>query len=607
MSLMKRAEVATNDTWDLSKLYHSTKDWENDFQRLENQLNDLNEVKGRLAESPATLYKAVDKSFSLSQRIEKIYCYAHLLADQDTSNATNQGLMQKALNLYSRISLAGSFIRPELLKISDSTLSKYLSDPLLKPYARAIKEIVRYKEHTLDEEKENILALATEVLSSPGTIFSQLNNADLKFGTITDNGEEKTLTHGSYQVFLRSPDRSLRKNVYAQYMSTYDAHKNTIAATYTASIKRDIFSARARGYGSALKMSLFPDQVPESVYDNLISTVTRMLPALHNYYHLRNKLLNLESSESYDLSTPLVKNISLKFPYEEACSLIVDSLTLLGEEYTSVLRRGLLEERWVDRYENEGKRSGAYQSSCYNNPPFILMNYKEDTIDTVYTLAHEAGHAMHTYFSSKHQTYQDHDYPIFSAEVASTFNEQLLSHYLLNNKLEDPQTKAYIINHQIDEILGTLFRQTLFAEFEKSVHEIAECNESLTVDVYRSIFGTLLDKYNGPAVKKTPLSDLNGLRIPHFYSAFYVYKYATGLSAAISLSEKVISEKTCEGTSARDKYLTFLKSGGSKPPIDTLKDAGVDLNSPRPIEAAIEKFESLTRELEKNLSALNCA
>lgn len=601
MSLKKREEVCLDDTWDLSRLYANKDEWLKDYTTLEQKYAEILKFKSKLGESAETLLAAIDLYYQNYQIIEKLYCYSHLLADQDTANGENQGLNQKAMNLYGRMAAAVSFIRPELLAIPAKILESFLADSKLKPYARAISEITRYQPYTLDQKGENILALSTEALSSSGVIFSQLNNADLKFGTLLDNGIEKPLTHSSLSVFLRSHNRNLRQSAYSQYMAEYDAHRNTVAATYSASIKKDIFLARARGYESTQQMYLFPDQVPLSVYDNLIKVVTENISTLHRYYELRRKLLKLDKLESYDHSVPLVGDLTMRYSYEEGCNVIIESLAPLGDEYTTVLSEGLLNKRWVDRYENQGKRSGAYQSSCYNYPPYILMNYQEDNIDSVYTLAHEAGHAMHTYFSSKHQSYQDHEYPIFTAEVASTFNEQLLSHHLLSNKITDPLQRAYIINHQIDEIMGTFFRQTLFAEFEKTVHELAYNNQPLTVDVFRKVFGDLLVKYNGPACNLTDLADLNGLRIPHFYSPFYVYKYATGISAAISLSENILSatkQTANEHQNNTARYLNFIQSGCLKPPIELLKDAGVDLNTPNPIRNTITKFKALTEQLE---------
>ncbi len=598
MSLKNRNEVASSDTWNLEVVYLSEKEWHQDFESTSALAKEFTTLKGSLSASPESFKKCIDAYLKLNRAIEKIYNYAHLKADQDTANAHNQGLQQRALGLYAEISTATSFFSPELLAIPDDILNQFLLTPELKPYKRTIEETVRYKKHTLSDSEEHLLALGTEVFMGPQSIFSQLNNADFNFGTVKEDGQDKPLTHSSYALFLRSPDRAIREEAFKKHYKVYSEHKNALASILATSIRGDVFMARARKYKSALEMSLYPDRVESAVYDNLINTVAANSKVLAQYYKLKAKAAKLNKLEAYDMYVSPVPDVKFHHTYEQAAELILEALTPLGQEYCDVLRDGFFEARWVDRYENKGKRSGAYSSGCYDTPPYMLMNYKEDSIDDVFTLAHEAGHSMHSYFSRKHQPYQDHGYPIITAEVASTFNEQLLFHHLLG-KITDKAQRLYLINQHLDTINGTLFRQTMYAEFEKSAHAKIEQGEPLTVDSFTSLWASLLEKFYGEGVNCTTGAELGCFRIPHFYNAFYVYKYATGISSAISLADAVLA-----GTpGATDKYLGFLRSGGSKPPIDTLKLAGVDLTSPTPIKRAIDEFGALLAELEQGLAA----
>lgn len=598
MGILTRAEVAEENTWDLSPLYESWDTWNSDFTLLERQLKDIAAFRGTLSESATKVQEAIICYLECSRRLEKLYVFAHLNADADLGNAENQGFLQRVSNLHARIAAEASFFTPELLSLSEDTLAAYLKDPVLAEYARRLEEIIRFKPHTLSEKEEGLLAKGIEVFGSAQKIFSQLNNADLEFGSISVEGVEQALTHSTFITFLKSSDRKIRKEAFEQYYSVFDKHRNSIAAALTSSIKKDVYFSSIRGFDSALDRSLFSDNVERSVYEGLISHVSENLSVLHRYYELRNKLLKLDTSFLYDTYTSLVADVEIKHSYEEACASIIESLEPLGSEYTSVLEAGFGPKRWVDRYENKGKRSGAYQSGCYDGPPYMLMNFKESELGDVFTLTHEAGHAMHTYSSIQNQSYQDHGYTIFVAEVASTFNEQLLMHHLRKKHAKDPRILAYLINQQIDDIKATFFRQTMFAEFELLTHSKAENNEPLTVESYRSLYRELLEKYFGPAVCFGELDDLEGFRIPHFYSAFYVYKYATGLASAISLSRQVLNEE--EG--ARERYLRFLGSGCTKYPLELLEDAGVNLRTKEPIEATVSLFSSLVDELEAVLS-----
>lgn len=596
MSIKSRNEVPVSDTWDLGKMFTSEKAWEEKTSSISVALKRFGRFQGTLGTSAKTLQECLEETLSIRRDFEMVYNYAHLHADEDTGNAHYQGLMQKGLSLYSEIATATAFLRPEILAIDDNKMAEFLKYPGLKPYLRVIEEIVRYKPHTLNTSEEGLLALATEVLMSPQGIFSQLNNADFNFGTIIEDGVEKPLTHSTYTLILKSQNRDVRKEAFTKHFAVYEAHKNSLAAVLTASIRGDVFNARARKYPSALEASLFPDQVERKVYENLISTVSANTNVLSRYYNLKAKVLKLPKLQSYDVLVSPVKDVKFKHTFEQAAEVILESLKPLGSEYTETLRKGFLQDRWVDRYENKGKRSGAYSSGCYDSPPYMLMNFKEDAIDDVFTLAHEAGHSMHSYFSGKNQPYQDHEYPIITAEVASTFNEQLLfAHF--DKIITDPQQKLFLLNHHLEEINGTLFRQVMFAEFEMESHNRIERGEPLTVETYRHLWSNLMQKYYGGAVDITPGADLGCFRIPHFYSAFYVYKYATGIAAAIMLADSVMSG----GTKERERYLSFLKSGGSKPPPETLKLAGVDLTKPEPINRAIELFGNLVDSLEKQL------
>ena len=594
MATPSRDEISPSNTWDLAPLFSDLGSWKKEFERLEAAAPEISTFEGKLAESAEVLQKAIECYLDISQSLEKVYCYCHLLSDVDTANNTNLGYLGQATNLYTRISALSSFLTPELLSIEESTLNNYLESPLLAPYARMIREIVRYKKHTLTKKEELLLARATEVFMSSEKIFSQLNNADLKFGNLTVEGEEKPLTHSTYSVFLKNSDRDVRRSAYEAYYDAFESHKNTISTSLTGSIKKDIYLANVKNYPNALERSLFNDDVKRSVYENLIETVSNNLEPLHRYYEIRKEKLGLQELYIYDTYLPLVSEIKTNYSYEEASEMVIDSLAPLGSDYTSTLKAGLFEERWVDRFENKGKRSGAYHSGCYGSLPYMLLNYNHENLNDIFTLTHEAGHAMHSHYSSSNQTYQDHSYTIFVAEVASTFNEQLLNKHLRDVHANNPQMSSYLINHHIDDIKATFYRQTMFAEFELLTHEHAERNESLTLDVYRDIYRNLLEKYFGPAITIREIDELECLRIPHFYSAFYVYKYATGISAAISLAKKVLDSE--EGS--LERYLNFLKSGRTKYPIEQLRDAGVDMETPEPIETAIGVFSNLIDQLE---------
>jgi len=593
--IAEREDVPDENKWVLIPLFESDEAWENLFSKIEKKLESYDDYRGRLKESVRLFKEAIEFHLGLTRKIERLYTYAHLKSDEDKSNQYYLGLHQRALNVYTRASEMASFMTPEIQSMPDEVVSRYLADESLGEYKFYLEKILRFKPHTRSESEEQILAMSRELAGAPSQVFGQLDNVDLKFGTVADeNGNETELSHGNFTTFLINPRHDIRKKVFYQYYQVYQDHKHTLAATLAHSVKKDLFYSRARNFENCRVSALFSDNIPEAVYDNLIETVKNNLEPLFKYLTFRQTVLDLDDLHFYDTYVPIIADVQFRMPYEEAVEVCARAMQPLGDEYAGILKEGLL-SGWVDRYENRGKRSGAYSSGCYDSPPYILLNYEEKNINSLYTLIHEAGHSMHSYFSKKHQPYVDHDYTIFVAEVASTFNEDLLSRYLLKLYQDDSKMKAYILNREIDNIRATLFRQTMFAEFEKIIHAIVEANEPLTLDVMTETYHQLLETYFGDTLVLDPELSLECLRIPHFYSAFYVYKYATGVSAAIALADKVINE----GKPARQAYLDFLKLGGSKFPLDELLDAGVDMCSPEPVKLAIKHFEQLVERLIK--------
>jgi oligoendopeptidase F len=588
-----RSQIADQHRWDLTPLFESDKSWEQIFADIEAELTSYAKYKGHLKDSAGLFKEALEFHLGLTRKLERVYTYAHLKSDEDKSDQHYQGFHQRALNLFSRASETASFITPEIQAIADDVINQYLADDSLKDYKFYLEKILRYKPHTRSESEEHILAMTKEIANGPSQVFGQLDNVDLDFGTITaENGKEVELSHGNFSTFLINRGRNVRRMAFFQYYQAYQNHRHTLAATLANSIKKDLFYTRARDFSNCRVCALFSDNVPETVYDNLMQTVKNNLEPLFKYLNFRQKVLGLNELHFYDTYVPIIEDVDFRMPYEEAVEVCIKAIEPLGEAYGRILEQGLL-GGWVDRYENRGKRSGAYSSGCYDSPPYILLNYEENNINSLYTLMHEAGHSMHSYYSKKNQPYVTHDYTIFVAEVASTFNEDLLSRYLLELYKDNPRMKAYIINREIDNIRATLFRQTMFAEFEKITHNIVETNQPLTLDVICQEYLKLLEIYFGSALILDPELSLECLRIPHFYSAFYVYKYATGVSAAIALADQVVAG----GIPARQAYLDFLKLGGSKFPLDELLDAGVDMSSAEPVEQAIKHFSHLVDQL----------
>jgi oligoendopeptidase F len=593
-TLPARSTVRPADSWDLTALFKSDTEWEKTFARFEGQITGYAKFKGKLGESSEMLAAAMKFDAAVDRLAERLGVYAYLKTAEDQANSTYQRMRGRYQHAATRASEASAFLRPEILSIPEGQVRKFLQSRELAEWRLALERILRYRPHTLDQREEELLAMTGNMSESAAQVFRQLNDADLKWGTVkNEKGEPVELSHSTFSMLLHSPRPSVRKEAFHAFYQQYDAHKNAIAAAYNGSVQKDCFFARARGYGSAREAALFADNVPASVYDNLIASVRANLPAVHRYYDLRRRAMKLKEIHHYDTYAPILPKVSKRTPWDHAVKTILAAMAPLGGEYCRALRDGLEKLRWCDRYPNRGKQSGAFSYGTFDGMPYILMNYQPDVLDHVFTLAHEAGHSMHSWYSVRHQPFQYYHYTIFVAEVASTFNEQLLLDHLLK-RTKNKDERAYLINHAIDEIRGTIVRQTMFAEFEKVTHELVERGEPLTVEALRREYRKLLDAYFGPKFTIDPVLELECLRIPHFYRAFYVYKYATGLSAAIALSRKVLAG----GRSDLDAYLSFLKGGCSKWPLDLLRDAGVDMEQPAPVNAAMRRFGELVEELE---------
>lgn len=594
--LPKRSQVKEADTWDLASLYPDDAAWEAEFVRWEKKLSGYEKFRGRLGDDAKTLAACLKFDLDIDRTGDRLGTYAYLKTAEDTAHGTYQRMQGRYRNAASRAAEASSYIRPEVIGLPAAKLKQYLAAKELAPYRLLLERLLRYKPYTLSDREEKLLAMQAEMADASNQIFRQLNNADLKFGLVTDErGDRIELSHATFSTLLHSPDRKVRQTAFQQYYAQFRAHQNTLAATLGGSMLRDVYYARVRGYPSAVEMALFPDNVPLGVYDNLVASVRRSLPALHRYYDVRRRKMKLKEIHHYDTYVPILSELGKKHTWAQAVKLVVASLEPLGSEYCAVLEEGL-SGRWCDRYENQGKQSGAFSSGTFDSIPYILMNYQPAVLDHVFTLTHEAGHSMHSWHSARRQPYQYYNYTIFVAEVASTFNEQLLSKYLMD-RARDKQERAYLINRQLDEMRGTIFRQTMFAEFERQTHALAERGEPLTLDRFREVYRALLEAYFGPDFALDDELSLECFRIPHFYRAFYVYKYATGMSAAIALAERVLGGGPRE---LRD-YLEFLSGGCSKDPLDLLRDAGVDMARPDAVDTAMRKFAALVEELDELL------
>jgi oligoendopeptidase F len=596
LRLPPRSKVKTEDTWDLSTLCANDADWERQFTKLEKMLPGFGKFQGKLGESAKTLAACLKFDNDFDRLAERVAGYAHLRVTEDQTASDAQRMQMRVTNLLTRAAQAGSYIRPEIMAIPEETMKAYLASRELASYKLVLERILRYKPYTLSQREEELLAMQGEMAQAASRTFRQLLDADLKFGLIkNEKSEQVELSNATFIQLLHSPARKVRQKAFEQYYGQFQAHENTLAATLNGSIQKDIYYAKARGYESAIEAALFPDNVPSAVYDNLVATIREHLPAVHKYYDVRRRKMKLKDIHHYDTYVPIQADLQVKHTWNQAAKLVLESLAPLGAEYCAALEEGLL-GRWCDRYPNQGKQSGAFSSGSFEGIPYILMNFKADVLDDVFTLTHEAGHSMHTWHSQRHQPFQYYDYTIFVAEVASTFNEQLLSVHLMSKAKSDKQ-RAYLVNREIDAIRGTIIRQTMFAEFEKTTHAMAEAGEPLTLQAFKDVYRKLLEAYFGPDFSLDDQLALECFRIPHFYRAFYVYKYATGLSAAIALSARVLKG----GKQELEAYLNFLKGGCSKDPLDLLKDAGVDMTTPAPIAAACQRFAELVEQLDELL------
>lgn len=592
--LQERSAVKVQDTWDLTPMYASLAAWEKDYARLlsdeEGFQKKILSYKGRLAEGPALCKEFIEYMMGIDRWLSKLMTYAHLLYDQDVGCDQHKNAYGKIRHTAHEFSEALSWFEPELLQLPSSTLDAILNYEPLSEFKVVLEKIIRLKPHTLSKEEEQILSIAGKLAQGPYYIFSSFNNADLKFAKAhNEDGKEFEVTHGSYHLYMESKDRELRKSAFHSMHQAFSSFENTLVETLQAQVQSHVFYAKARRYTSSLEAALFPHHIDVKVYQNLIDTVRARIDAMHRYVHARKQFLNLEKIHAYDMYVPCVKEFTMRFTYDEAVDLIIEAVAILGKEYQRILKDGLTSARWVDRYENLKKRSGAYSSGCYDSYPYILMNY-QGTLSDVLTLAHEAGHSMHSYLSAKHQPYQYSSYTIFVAEVASTFNEELVFRSLIK-RVKSDEEKKYLINKKVDGIRGTLFRQTLFAEFEWKIHQYVEQGDPLTPKLLKELYRNLNRDYYGFDFCSDDLIEYEFMRIPHFYSNFYVYQYATGISAALALVDKVTQENNPK------PYLDFLSSGSKEYSLDLLRKAGVDMTCSAPINVLINRFDHLVKEL----------
>nr|WP_154886585.1 oligoendopeptidase F [Paenibacillus xylanexedens] len=590
--LLKRSEVPAEHTWKLEDLYADQKAWDQEYEEVSSMMKKASEFQGKLNQ-PDVLKASFEFEDEIGLKLERLFVYARMHQDEDTANPTYQSLSQKAQKLGVRVGEALSFVTPEILSLPDSELDALIKNESLSAYTFTLEEMKREKAHVLSQAEEALLAQVGNLSQAPQTIFSMLNNADLKFPRIKDeNGKEVELTHGSYIQFLENPNREVRERAFKAVYETYAKQKNTIAAALNANVTKNMFYANVRKYPSVMEMNLYGDNIPTDVYNNLVDTIHESLPLLHRYMDLRKKLLSVDQLHMYDLFAPLVDEYKMDITYEEAKKTVKEGLAPLGKEYAEALQAGY-DNRWIDVYENENKRSGAYAWGAYGTHPYVLLNHK-DNLNSMFTLAHEMGHALHSHYSDTTLSYRDAQYTIFLAEVASTTNEALLMDYMLN-KSTDPKEKLYLLTYYADQFRTTVFRQTMFAEFEKIIHERAEQGEALTPQLLSEIYYDLNVQYHGKNMVVDKDIEMEWARIPHFYNSFYVYKYATGFSAATSFSKQILEE----GQPAVDRYLGFLKSGGSDYSINILKKAGVDMSTPQPIREAMSVFKELIEQMEQ--------
>ncbi|HBG4411610.1 TPA: oligoendopeptidase F [Clostridioides difficile] len=590
-----RSTIEEKYKWKIDKVYSSKEEIEKDISKVKNLIQEVKEYKGKLSESKENLYKVLNISENASRIVQNLYVYTHMKQHEDTRINDNQGRATKTEMLSTDLGVATSYIVPEILAIEENKLSEYLKDEKLSFYTKYIKDILRDKPHTLSEREEEILAATSELSTIPENVYDMLAYADMEFPEIEDEeGNKVKLSHSNYSLFIKSKNSRVRKDAFEGEFSTYEKYKNTFASTLYGGIKSEIFYAKTRKYNSAIEASLFSDDVSLDVYNNLISAIDKSIPNLNKYVELKKKFLGLNEIHMYDLYVPLTDKFDMDIPYDKAQDIILEALKPLGEEYLKVIKSAF-DEGWIDVYDNEGKKGGAYSWGSYDSHPYILMSYKND-LNSLFTLIHELGHSVHSHYSRTSQPFLYSDYKIFVAEVASTLNELLLINYLLENSKSKDET-IYLLNYYLEQFRTTVHRQTMFAEFEKIVHQRVESGEPLTADEFTNIYYKLNEKYYGKSAIVDKQIGIEWARIPHFYSNFYVYKYATGFSAASALSQQILSE----GSTAVDRYINFLKSGGSEYPLEQLKSAGVDMTKKESIEEALNVFAELVNKLEKEL------
>lgn len=588
MQAQKRSEIDAKYKWKLEDIFADNEAWEAEFAEVEAMLPALSALKEHIADNVDTMRDGLQKIDRASWMLERLFVYARMRRDEDSADSVYQGLASRSQNLAVRLSGALSFLDPLLLSLDEQTLSAYIHAPELTDYSFMLENLLRSKAHVLDEKSERLLSMAGDFSDGAQEIFTMLDNADLKFGEVEHEGRVYPITHAKYMELMQSPDRALREKVYRKYYEAFSGHINTIAATYSTAVKKDIFYAKARGYESARNKALFADNVPPAVYTDLIDTVHENLGTMYDYLRLRGRALGIENLEMYDVYAPLVPEVDAQYTYEQAQDIVLEALGVLGEDYTGMLRRAYA-DGWIDVYETPGKRSGAYSWGVYGTHPYVLLNHRSD-LDSVFTLAHELGHAMHTFYSDGAQPYAKAGYAIFVAEVASTVNEILLTKHLLRT-VSDPALKKYVLNHYIDQFRTTVLRQTMFAEFEMQAHAKAERGEALTVEALNGLYFDLNRLYYGKEMGDDPTIQYEWARIPHFYTAFYVYKYATGFSCASAIVRKLETEP---GMLA--KYKAFLQAGGSDYPMEILKKAGIDV--PEAVRLCMQEFADALRQFE---------
>ncbi len=591
----KRHELPVEYTWNLESFYSNDDQWEQDFKRLEDLIPQLTQLAGTLGQDAESMLDAFQRRDQANSLVEQLYVYAYLRQSENTANSQYQGLFERAASLFVRLNSATAFFEPEVLAIPDERLDEFLgSIPELRVYEHLLNELRRQRAHVRSAEIEALLAQAGDMARAPESVFEMLNNADLKFPMIKDEeGNDVELSQGRYLRFMESKNREVRRAAFEAMYDTYGKVRNTTGTLLASHIRTHIFYAKARNYSSAVEAALDPDAIPLGVYTNLVETINANVHHLHRYMQLRKRLLKVDELHMYDIYVPLISDIDTKYSYDQAREILLEGMTPLGKEYTSALRHGLYDGRWVDVYENEGKRSGAFSYGAYTSQPYILMNF-QDNLESLFTLAHEIGHSMHSFYTRRTQPFVYGHYTLFVAEVASTLNEALLVEHMLKTT-DDRNLQLYLINHRIEEFRRTMFRQVMFAEFEYEIHRRAEAGEAMTADTLSEIYYDLNKRHLGSSVVSDDRIALEWSRIPHFYSNFYVYKYATGIAASAALSKQILSE----GQPAVERYLNFLKGGGSKTSIELLRDAGVDMASPEPIQQACEVFGELVARMEE--------